>query len=361
MRSPASVCAALPLVVLVSATTAEAQLSSLEAEGVRFVYAEGAESHLLPHVARTLFNSLAFQKKLFGFEPSDEISLLLTDLSDAGNAAASSVPRNGVIVDVAPLNFAFETIAANERMTTLMNHELVHVITMDQAARSDRMFRRLFAGKVAPVAEHPESILYWYLTSPRVAAPRWFHEGIAVFVDTWMAGGMGRAQGGYDEMVFRAMVRDGLPFYDPLGLVSEGTKIDFQVQANSYLYGTRFMTWLARRYSPEQLIEWVSRGEGSRAHYAAQFRKVFGTSLEAGWRSWVDDERVFQNANLAAVREHPVTRYSDITAQPLGSVSRAFYDPQTQSIYAGVNYPGAVSNIARISTRTGALERLVDI
>ena len=68
-----------------------------------------------------------------------------------------------------------------------------------------------------------------------------------------MAGGLGRAQGGYDEMVFRSMVRDNAPFYDPLGLVSEGTKIDFQVEVNSYLYGTRFMTWLARRYSPEQV------------------------------------------------------------------------------------------------------------
>ena len=74
------------------------------------------------------------------------------------------------------------------------------------------------------MAEQPESILYFYLTSPRVAAPRWYHEGIAVFVDTWMAGGLGRAQSGYDEMVFRSMVRDDAPFYDPLGLVSEGTK-----------------------------------------------------------------------------------------------------------------------------------------
>ena len=66
-----------------------------------------------------------------------------------------------------------------------------------------------------------------------------------MFVETWMAGGIGRAQSGYDEMVFRAMVRDNSRFYDPLGLVSEGTKIDFQVEANSYLYGARFMTWLA--------------------------------------------------------------------------------------------------------------------
>ena len=34
-------------------------------------------------------------------------------------------------------------------------------------------------------------------------------------------------------MVFRSMVRDGARFYDPLGLVSEGTKVDFQLQINS--------------------------------------------------------------------------------------------------------------------------------
>ncbi len=149
--------------------------------------------------------------------------MLLLDLSDSGNAGASSVPGNLVSVQIAPLGFSFETLAANERMNTIMNHELVHVATMDQAARSDRMFRRLFGGKVMPITEQPESILYFYLTTPRVAAPRWFHEGIAVFVDTWMAGGLGRVQSGYDEMVFRAMVRDNAPFYDPLGLVSKGT------------------------------------------------------------------------------------------------------------------------------------------
>ena len=131
--------------------------------------------------------------------------------------AATSVPRNALTVQIAPLRYAFETIPSNERMNAIMNHELVHVVTMDQAAGHDRFFRRLFGGKVMPVAEQPESVLYFYLTTPRVAAPRWFHEGSAVFVDTWMAGGIGRAQGGFDEMVFRAMVRDNAPFYDPLG------------------------------------------------------------------------------------------------------------------------------------------------
>ena len=142
---------------------------------------------------------------------------MLLDLQDPATPARPSVPRNTLSVQIAPLNYAFETIPSNERMNAIMNHELVHIVTLDQATKKDRFFRGLFGGKVSPVAEQPESMLYFYLTTPRVAAPRWFHEGSAVFVDTWMAGGIGRAQGGFDEMVFRAMVRDNAAFYDPLG------------------------------------------------------------------------------------------------------------------------------------------------
>jgi hypothetical protein len=340
---------------------ARAQLTTVETPDVRIVYFDGTESYLVPHVARAFINALAFERRLFGFDSRERITVLLVDLSDAGNAAAGTVPRNVVSMQIAPLSFAFETMAANERVSTLLNHELVHVLTMDQAAGADRTFRRLFGGKVVPVADHPESLLYWYLTAPRVAAPRWYHEGIAVFVDTWMAGGLGRAQGGYDEMVFRSMVRDNVGFYDPLGLLAEGTKIDFQTQVNSYLYGTRFMTWLARRYTPEKLIEWVSRASGSRGYYAAQFRHVFGVSLETAWHAWVEDERAFQQRNLAEVRKHPLTPVRDLTSHALGSVSRAYFDPATGALYAGLNYPGAVAHVSRIDAGTGALERLVNI
>ncbi len=358
----ASVLALLALLaLLVPAGAARAQLSTIETPEVRLVYFDGTESYLVPHVARAFLNALAMERRLFGYDSREPVTLLLADFSDAGNAAAGTVPRNLMAIQIAPLNSAFETIAANERMTMLMDHELVHIVTMDQAAGRDRVFRRLFRGKVTPVSAHPESLLYWYLTAPRAAAPRWYHEGIAVFVDTWMSGGLGRAQGGYDEMVFRAMVRDDVPFYDPLGLVSEGTKIDFQTQVNSYLYGTRFMTWLARRYTPEQVIEWTARRDGSRAYYAKQFHHVFGLSMEEAWAAWVVDEHVFQRRNLEEVRRFPLTPYRDVTPRALGSVSRAFYDPSTDAIYAGLNYPGAVANVARIPAKTGILERLVDI
>ena len=352
---------ALTCTALLVPAPALAQLSTEEGSRLRMVYFEGAESYLVPYAVRTFFNSLAFQRKLLGYEPETDITVLLADFEDSGNAGVSVVPRSTMMVQVSPLSFAFETLAANERMNTIMNHELVHVATMDQATGRDRMFRRLFGGKVNPIAEQPETILYMYLTAPRVAAPRWYHEGIAVFIDTWMAGGLGRAQSGYDEMVFRAMVRDNARFYDPLGLVSEGTKVDFQLQINSYLYGTRFMMWLANTYGPEKLIEWVRRQEGSRGYYASHFRQIYERPLGDAWRAWIEWERTFQQANLAAIRQHPTTAYRDISTRALGSISRAYYDDTAGKLYAAFNYPGVVAHVGAIDLDTGALERIVDI
>jgi len=214
---------------------------------------------------------------------------------------------------------------------------------------------------VMPIADHPESIFYFYLTTPRAAAPGWYQEGIAVFLETWMAGGVGRAQGAYDEMVFRSKVRDDSRFYDPLGLVSEGTQIDFQVGVNNYLYGTRFMTYLAHTTSPEDLVAWVSRRSGSKRYYSAQFKEVFGKSLEEAWSEWIIWEQDFQNQNLARIRRYPTTPFRDLSDRALGSVSRAFYDADRQKLYAAFRYPGVVAHIGAFSMKDGSVEKIIDV
>src|SRR5918993_2041674 len=347
-------------VLLALPRPADAQLAKVETPELRLVYVPD-EGFVVPHAARTFLNSLAFQKRLFDFTPTERITVLLTDFEDGGGASAGSVPRNNLAVSLGSVSAPFETVTSNDRMTLIMNHELVHIVTLDKAARSDRLYRRLFSGKVLPIPAQPESLLYFFLTTPRVAAPRWFHEGIATFLDTWMAGGIGRAQSGYYEMVFRSMVKDGVGFYDRLGLVSEGTEIDFMLQTNSYLYGTRFMVWVARTFGPEKLVEWVARRDGGRAYYASEFSRVFGLSLEQAWSRWIEDEQAFQQGNLATVRKFPLTPAADLTSQALGSVSRAFYDPQHQTLYAAFNYPGVVAHVGAISATTGAVERLATI
>ena len=189
--------------------------------------------------------------------------MLLTDFADYGNAGAGASPRNGVTLYVAPPSHTLETLPGSERMYSPMNHEAVHVANMDVANARDLRWRKFFGGKPRQTDEHPESILYNYLTVPRLSAPRWYLEGAASFMETWMAGGIGRAQGAYDEMVFRAMVRDDAHFYSNLGLVSKGVAADFQTGTNAYLYGTRFFSYLAYVYSPQTVVEWLKRGEDS--------------------------------------------------------------------------------------------------
>jgi hypothetical protein len=353
---------AIALLLLVCAPQpALAQLTSTDTKDVSLVFLQPTQAFIVPHVGRSFENALAFHQKLFDFKPREKMTVLLTDFSDAGNASADAVPRDFVTLRIAPMNFAFETFTASERMSYLMNHELVHVMTNDRPAPRDRFFRQLFQGKVAPVAEHPETIGYLYLTAPRRAAPRWYMEGIAVFLDTWMAGGLGRAQGPFDEMVFRSMVLDGTRFADPLALAAELTRTDFQVEANSYLYGTRFMNYLALTYTPESLIRWTTRTQGSKAYYASAFRQVYGMPLEQAWRDWVRFEGGYQRRNLDVIREHPTTPYRDVARDALGSLSRAYVDPERRRIYAGLNYPGTVGYIGAISLDDGHVEHLHDI
>ena len=335
-------------------------ISGVETPDVKLYYYDYL-GNIAPLAVRTFTNAREWQRRVFGWSPSERTTVLLQDFADYGNALAYAAPRGTLIIDVAPLSRAFETSPASERMYSTMNHELVHVVQSDIANEEDRRWRKFFLGKVPAQSKNPETLLYSYLTIPRFTAPRWYSEGGAVFLETWMAGGLGRAQGGYDEMVFRTMVRDDAHFYDPLGLVSRGTKVDFQTGANAYLYGGRFFTWLAYAHSPEKVIAWIKRDEGSERYYADQFRQVFGIPLDRAWQDWIDFEHEFQKRNLAAVRTFPITTQAKLATRALGSVSRLHYDEATGMLYGAFRYPGVVEHVGALDTRDGTVRRLADI
>jgi hypothetical protein len=121
------------------------------------------------------------------------------------------------------------------------------------------------------------------------------------------------------------------------------------------------MSYLALKYGPETVIQWVARTDGTRAYFSKQFQKVYGMRLDQGWEEWIQWEKQFQQANLAAIRLYPTTPYRAISARALGSVSPARYDPSTRSIYLGVNYPGEVAHIAEINVDTGQSRKICDV
>jgi len=348
------------VLLLTLATGASGQMESLETENFNVVYF-APEAYVAQHTARCFENALRFDRSLFDYTPSEKVTLFLHDFGDSGNAGASAVPNNHINITIAPFSYTFEVVLGNERMNWMANHELIHIIASDKAAARDRTYRRIFGGKVMPTSENPLSMVYSYLTTPRLYAPRWYHEGIAVFMETWRTGGLGRAMGAYDEMVFRTKVADGGEIYDLVGLASAATKLDFQVGVNAYLYGTRFMSYLALTYGPEKVIAWVNRTEGSKPGFRAQFDAVFGAPLPNVWRQWIEWERTFQQANLDRLRENPITPYRKVTDRALGSVSRAVVDRTTGTAYLGVFYPGQVSHLASLDLKTGKMKKLCEV
>jgi hypothetical protein len=356
--------AALAAVLVAASGSARADGSDkafIETEQLRVVFYDPSEAYLVPHVMGSFLSGLAAHKRLLDFTPDGRVNVFLRDLRDRGNATAFEAPFDEIDFEIAPSEEPYETFSSGDRFAATAVHELTHIATVDRASPADARFRRWFHGKVAIDSAHPESLLYNYLTVPRATSPRWYLEGSAVFMETWMSGGVGRAQGGYDEMVFRAMVHDQARFYDPLGLVSKGTAIDFQTGANAYLYGTRFMDYLALTYGPQELLSWWRRDAQSRRYYADDFERVFGLPLNQAWQHWIEFEHRFQRENLRAVHEHPVTEYHDLTRKDLGAVSRSYLSSDGSKLLTAVRYPGQVAHIVSIDRSSGTVTELKEL
>ncbi|OUR94630.1 hypothetical protein A9Q87_03065 [Flavobacteriales bacterium 34_180_T64] len=337
------------------------QLDLIETEEMKLVTYDFGHKYILPHATRCFHNSLAFHIKLFDYTPSEKITILIQDFGDYGNAGATAVPKNAISMGLSPFSYTFETNPAGERVFSMMNHELIHVVALDNAARSDNFFRGLFLGKVEPTKENPISMFYSYLTTPRRYSPRWYHEGLASYLETWMSGGLGLALGNYDEMVFRTKVLEKDRIYSAQGLESEGVTSDFQGRSNSYLYGTRFMGYLSYHYAPNKIIEWAKRGEDSKKSFSQQFKHVFGKPIDAAWEDWIAFENNWQNENIKRLQENPITKPELITDKILGSVSYPQYDKSKNKIYIAVNYPGQIPHLAALNLKDGAWEKLTDI
>src|SRR5439155_750961 len=169
----------------------------------------------------------------------------------------------------------------------------------------------------------------------------------AVFLETWMDGGLGRAQGGYDEMVFRAMVRDDAHFYDPLGLVSRGVQVDFQVVSNAYLYGTRFVTYLAYTYSPDKVVAWFRR-DGTEKRLAdikrAMLYRVasFAYDPASGTAFYTNDNLALRDLMAVDVRTGAVTMLLEDAR--IGDIA---FNPVDRSLM-GVRHMNGLATLVRI-------------
>ena len=325
------------------------------------VFFDKNQSRYIPHMMRNFQLGKALHQQIWTTDSvyqSEAPLLLLTDWEDDGNGGATPLPRSIIQIGMAPLNMSYYVAPSGERYRQLFKHEYTHTVMTDKYNLRDKHWRSLFGTKVCTDNTQPISALWSYLCVPRWYAPRWYHEGIACFMETWLGGGVGRALGGYDEMYFRSIIADGEKLFSVVGLETEGSTMDFQVGANAYLYGTRFVNYLTKNYGYDKLIAFYNRTADSRTFFGSQFKKIYGQPLRKVWDDWKQDELHHQQANLAVIRQYPVTPTTPVTSKPLGSVSPLVYDSVSGKAYAAMNAPGKLAHIAEINLATGELRKL---
>lgn len=337
-----------------------------ERDNAHVLFFDKRLSQYLPHMMRRYESSLILHHQLWQtdslhlYKPERPL-MMVTDWEDDGNGGVSSIPQNTIFIGMAPLNYSYYVSPSVERYHHLFNHEYTHVVMADKPTTSEVRWRKILGGKFTVDNQHPFSALWSYISAPRWYAPRWFHEGIACFVETWTGGGMGRALGGYDEMNFRALVHDNKRIYSVVGLETDGTTRDFQVGANSYLYGTRFVNYLVYTYGLDKLLAFYNHSEGSKKLFNQQFEQVYGESLRKVWENWIAFEREHQQTNLKTVSEFPLTPLIPVVDKNMGSVSPPVVDEENGFMYVAANYPGDFAHLERIDLRTGKRKRLCTI
>lgn len=321
------------------------------------------ESQYIPHLMRRYQTAKALHRQIWGTLPSQPPFMMLSDWEDDGNAGVSAIPHSMISIGMAPLNMSYFVGPSVERYDHLFKHEYTHVAMTDKTNSRDRAWRRFTGNKVVLDSKYPLSAVWSYLDAPRWYAPRWFHEGIACFMETWLCGGAGRALGGYDEAYFRTVAQHSadsshVDLYSVVGLETEGSTADFQQGTTAYLYGMRFVNYLVLTYGYQKLVDFYNRTEDSKTFFASQFRKIYGKPLKEAWDEWKEYEGKHQQENLKKIRQYPITEVTSITNSSLGSASPMCIDEERGVAYAAVNHQGDLARIVEIDLATGKTRNL---
>ena len=167
--------------------------------------------------------------------PERPINLVLNDDTDAANGFAQSLPYNLIGLNAVAPEEVSELSDYRDWTYDLVSHELAHIVHLDTIIGVPRYVNAIFGRLLAPNA----------------AQPRWFIEGLAVYFESALGSG-GRAKSPFFDMFLRAAVLDGTLM--DLGEVS-GAPLRWPRGTTSYLYGGRFLDFLARTYGEEVLQE----------------------------------------------------------------------------------------------------------
>lgn len=213
--------------------------------------------------------------------PKGRINLVLSNKNDQSNGFATVAPYNYVFLFVAPPQANTSLDNYKEYWRLLLQHELTHIVHIDQHHGYVSPFRFLL-GKVI---------------NPNAATPVWMREGMAVYEESLLDDKYGRNNSDYANMIIRTSVFENtFPSIDQ----ANGSTQHFPGGTGPYLFGGKFFDWLADTYGEDRMYKYQEEYSSSLLLYAvnSKARRVYGKKFPELW----DEFKVAQTTGAQTLK-----------------------------------------------------------
>jgi len=292
--------------------------------------------------------ALAFERAhealspLLGHAPAPPVDVVLSDDVDDANGSAQVVPRNVVRIFAVPPVSLSELGDHGDWLESVVFHEYVHVLHMDNVSGLPGLLNAVF-GKVM---------------APGGLGPPWLTEGLAVLHEA--GPGAGRNASALFDMWARAQVLErgappGLPVISSLPLEWPGGHL-------WYLLGGRFLAFLRERHGDAALRAFAA-DQGAQIwpwFMNTLAERHFGQGFDALWAEFGAHLRERYRSQAAAAASRPPTAYQVVTRRG-AEVSRPRFAPDGRSLAYADRGPDERGGLRRAGLDGRDLGRLATV
>ncbi|MGC2517761.1 MAG: hypothetical protein WA373_01450 [Burkholderiales bacterium] len=242
-----------------------------------------SRARVVAEVAETVYPRIT---GWLNWKPESRTHLVLLDSADFANGFATPLPFDNFAIFLSPPDEG-ELLQNRAWLELVLTHEFTHVVHLDKASRAPLVLRRIFG-------RFP-----WLF--PNVWEPGWLVEGLAVYSESDAGKRYGRLGQSQFEGMMRAENARGLLSLRELNADGRGFPLN-----RDYLYGSYFFAFLAERYGPQSILDYVENYSDNVLPFRIHSNPVAvtGKPMDALWLEYQD----WLRARFAAVPEDPGVR-----------------------------------------------------